>query len=305
MLKAMPLADDHVLLLGHPPATEFFQLVRTQVPDGERLDAAVLVAEWKNANTHVRALQEREAGLANAPVTDLPAEMEQAARLGLASPAARYSQRISKRRWGMVELDRLVVIQRRINLAWVAELEAAIGPSPVAEMLIRVATGEMMPQPVVTAVRNGDASYLLTCGSGELRFFGTRTIDPLAIDEQTMGGQVASVIGLFVGFGVNLMCALHYRGRLVLTNGTHRAYAMRNLGIRNAPCLILEAGHEDDLELLGMRELRPQIERYARSARPPLLKDYFDPLLRKVVPIVRVRHALELKVTTTSLLIPP
>ena len=33
---------------------------------------------------------------------------------------------------------------------------------------------------------------------------------------------------------------------------------------------------------------------YFKSARPPLLKDFFDPRIRKVVPVRRVKHVIEL-----------
>lgn len=297
--------DEHLLLLGYPPAAEFFHLVRTQVSDGERLSAATLAREWRAANEHVRGLRASEAGIADqVPLEELPAALVELARLCLQSPPLRYSQEITPRRWAIVELERLIVIQRRISLGWTSELKSILGAEPTDGDLVRFATGALIPQPRVRVVRGDDARYILTCDSGELQFLGSRKLDPRACDDGAIGGHTAHLLGLFVGFGVNVMCALHYRGRLILTNGTHRAYALKELGIAHAPCLILDAAHEDELELLGMRELRPQIERYVRSARPPLLKDYFDPALRKIVPLMRARYALELKVTATTLRVP-
>lgn len=296
--------DEHLLLLGYPPAAEFFHLVRTQAVDGERLSAATLVKEWRAANEHVRGLRASEAGIADQAIwEELPSPLAELAQRCLQEPAIRYSQEISPRRWAIVELERLIVIQRRISLEWIRELKSILGAEPTDGDLIRFATGALVPQPNVRVVRGDDARYILTCDSGELQFLGSRKLDPRACDG-AIGGHTTNLLGLFVGFGANVMCALHYRGRLILTNGTHRAYALKELGITHAPCLILDAAHEDELELIGMRELRPQIERYVRSARPPLLKDYFDPPLRKIVALTKARYALELKVTATTLRIP-
>jgi hypothetical protein len=75
-------------------------------------------------------------------------------------------------------------------------------------------------------------------------------------------------------------------GRLVLNNGSHRAVALREAGITHAPCLIQRVSRPDELAIMN-EELANHQDRYFKDPRPPVLKDYLDPLLRKLVAVPR------------------
>jgi hypothetical protein len=102
---------------------------------------------------------------------------------------------------------------------------------------------------------------------------------------------------VFVGYSVNLLHLAHIENRLILMNGSHRAYALRESGIYRAPSLILELTRRDELDLVGPAELKDRPDAYLTAPRPPLLKDYFDPLLRKVVAARTWRTQVTLGVT--------
>ncbi len=97
-----------------------------------------------------------------------------------------------------------------------------------------------------------------------------------------------------VGFGSNFLNAIQAEGRLVLNNGSHRAYALRDLGIMHAPCIVQHVSRREELEVLN-QQLHAEPDRYLKAARPPMLKDYFDPLLRAVLQVPRRKR--QVKVT--------
>ena len=73
----------------------------------------------------------------------------------------------------------------------------------------------------------------------------------------------------------------------MLNNGSHRAFALRDLGITHVPCIMQRVSRRDELELVGSPDVQQNPDRYLKAARPPVLKDYFDPALRKIIPVVR------------------
>jgi hypothetical protein len=79
--------------------------------------------------------------------------------------------------------------------------------------------------------------------------------------------------------------------RHLLVNGYHRAVALRALGVTHAPCIVQTATCTDELQLAAKSRVAERAEFYFESARPPLLKDFFDPRLRKRLPLrPRMRH---------------
>jgi hypothetical protein len=83
-------------------------------------------------------------------------------------------------------------------------------------------------------------------------------------------------------------------GRLVLHNGSHRAYFLRDIGITHAACVIQRVTRRDELEFLG-GEVHLNPDRYLKAPRPPLLKDYFDPKLRKVIAVPKKNRSVRVQ----------
>jgi hypothetical protein len=99
------------------------------------------------------------------------------------------------------------------------------------------------------------------------------------------------------GFGLNFFNVLRAKGRLILLNGSHRLYALRERGVRYAPCLITDAQTEEQLVLASPEEVRQHQSEFLHAARPSLFKDYFDPVLAVVLPIIRFIRVLRLELT--------
>ena len=124
-------ADDHVFLVGRPPLSEFLGFIRTMAVNGQTADQGHLAAEWRKANDHLKVLELKEAGIADTPPVGAldPSLNAEAADL-LANPFFTKSFSMVPATLGVVELDRLVVFQKFIDLSFVAQLKERLGKAP-------------------------------------------------------------------------------------------------------------------------------------------------------------------------------
>jgi hypothetical protein len=107
-----------------------------------------------------------------------------------------------------------------------------------------------------------------------------------------------------VGFGSNFLNVIRVGKRLLLHDGYHRACALRRLGITHAPCIIQSVTHPDELDIVAKRRVAEDPEFYFHTARPPLLKDFFDPKIGKVLPVHKLVRMIEVSVEVRDYLVP-
>jgi hypothetical protein len=280
--------DDHVLLVGRPPVGEYLGFIKTLAVEGETANLGQLTAEWRAANDHVRELERREAGWAdNAPIGPVPESFEPLKRRILEDPMFQRSFQFVPTEIGIVELDRLVVFQKHINLAYVSELKRKIGQSPRPEAVFQLCLPFDHPHPSVKMRQTAPNAYTFISPSDDFRLLEAALLKPQQIAEYSPHGPMVAVVGLVMGYGSNFLNAIHAENRLILNNGSHRAFALRDLGITHVPCIIQRVSRRDELELVGSPDVQQNPDRYLKAARPPVLKDYFDPALRKIIPVVR------------------
>jgi len=287
-----PPADDHVCLIGRPPIKDFLSFFSTKAEGGRGADSGALAAEWRAANDHVVALQRGEPAWADSPpVQPLPEGLRLLQERVMADPLFRRAFSLLPIAVGVVELDRLVVVQKTVNLAQVRRIKERLGPSPSAEEVFRLCL-PVDQEPTPYQVRQVPGrSYVFLSESNDLRFLESAVFTSEQIQNYPAAGPVAGMVGLVVGYGPNHLNAILADGRLVLNNGSHRAYALRDLGLTHAPCVIQEVSRREELDLAGPAALHRDPDLYLKAPRPPVLKDYFDPRLHKVVRLPsRLKH---------------
>ncbi len=281
-----PLVDRHVFLDGRPPLGEYLGFLKSMAVDGEASDLRALSDEWRQANDHIRELEKQEAGIANNLETSpLPPELDELRGKVLADPIYRRSFSIVPTTFAMVELDPLVVFQKHINLDHVRRIQEALGRSPSAEAVFRCCMQLDHPQPPVKRLPTGNA-YVFMSPSTDLRVHELTLLASHQISEYSPQGPISGVVGIVVGFGSNFLNVISAEGRLVLNNGSHRAYALRDIGITHVPCIVQHVSRREELEVMAAG-LQPNPDVYFKAGRPPLLKDYFDAKLRKLVDVPR------------------
>lgn len=288
VVRAEQLFDEHVFLTGRPPLVEFLNFVQSSTPDNPIQDLGPLTATWREANTRVVELEQNEAGIADSPAIDaLSDELAGLGRELLLSPAIRRSFGVVPFELGVVNLEELIVFQKRINLRYVDELQRSLPSKPTDADIFRFCMASDVSRPPVRGGRVGQNQFIFTSASNDLRFLEVTDISPTDVNGYGSNGYPATIIGLVIGYGTNVLNAVHVEGRLILNNGSHRAYALKDLGVTHAPCLIQHADTREQISVIMNGAVPEHPERYLEASRPPLLKDYFDDGLRAKISVPR------------------
>ena len=287
--------DPHVFLIGRPPIGELLGFIRTMSIDGQSADLGALTAEWRVANDHVLQLEKTEAGTAdNPPITPLPAALASNAQAVLSDPGYKRDYRFVPSDIVTVDLNRVTVFQKFINLAFVDELKHRLGQNPSDEAVFSFAL-PIQEQATPFRLMQNPNGYTFVSASTDFRFLEAQLVDPGRIANFEGSGKPVALVSLSIGYGSNFLSMLLVENRLVLLNGSHRAYALRDLGITQVPCLVQHVTRRDELDLVAAGEIASNPDRYLKSPRPPLLKDYFDPVLRKLVNVHRKNRVIRVQ----------
>lgn len=281
-----PARHEERWLLGLPSLSRFLGFVEESGIDGARESRAALAEAWRAANDYYQALERSEPGLANAALCREPDEAT-AALFERVKGHAHFRRTFDTlpTDFGMVPLDLLIVSQKHVTWSFVERLKERIGERPGTEALFALCMPLERPGAPVEVRRVGSRRYVFRCESTDFRFHEPVVLQPQQLAQFEASGAVAGVVGLTVGFGCNFLNAVRVGSRLMLNNGYHRACALRALGVTHAPCIIQTATRIDELATVAKREVVQDAEFYFESARPPLLKDFFDEKIRKSIAI--------------------
>jgi hypothetical protein len=277
--------QETLFLVGRPTLKEFLRFVRLNAvkPPG----AGTLADEWRSAYELVGQLAGSEAGRADDPpiVGCSVKEHEPLLAEFLKNPLVRNGFNLVPTEVAFVELDRLVVWQKHIDLTHARRVEASLESDPSPERIFRACLASDDPRPPVTWASTGDGRYVFVSPSNDLRYLGPMPMKPRNIRGIPPPGDVVGVIGMAVGFGSNFLSAIHVENRLILHNGSHRAYALRKIGLKSVPCIVQHVSSRDELELVASSEVRRHPDRYLKDPRPSMLADYFNPGLHTVMQV--------------------
>ena len=299
------VVDDYIYLIGRPTLRQFLSFVKNRSLNGRRADIGALVDEWRAAASHIGELEKSEAGWADHPVIQpLPASLDPLREQFMRDPLVQHGLNTVPTQLGLVELDRLVVYQHHIDLSHVRRLKEKLGPAPGDEEIFRLCLPFDHPKPPVKWARVHRDTYAFTSPSNDLRFLGTMPLGPQNISSYPLPGALASVVGLAVGFGSNFLSIIGASDRLILHNGSHRVYALRDLGITHAPCVIQHIYSREELNVVASSAVTERPDVFVRQPRPPLLKDYFDPSLRKIIPVIRRLRQVTVKFQVDEAYVP-
>ena len=294
-MNAGPIIDKHVFLVGRPPLSEFLSVVKSKARFDKEPELGPLAEEWRKANDHIIKLEKQESGIADSPplgaipesLSDLMAAVEN-------DPLYAKSFEVVRPNINMVELDKLVVFQKHINLTYVEAIKKDLGNKPDEAKIFRLCLPFEHPKPPLTNGRISNNAYTFVSPSTDVRFLDSVLLDESQISGYQSTGPISNVLGLVVGFGSNFLNAIHSNDRLVLNNGSHRAYALRDIGVTHVPCIVQQVSRKDELDVIASGDFKDNADRYLKGSRPPLLKDYFDPELLKILPVQRTNRQVRI-----------
>lgn len=297
---AVPVPEEvngkDLYLIGRPELKDFLRYVKSHAvhPPAE----SELIAEWEAAHHVVRRLEKTEAGIADRPPITKIAINEKTEPFFtefLKDPLVRNGFNTVPTEVAMVELDRMVVYQKHIDLAHVRQLKMKFGPSPTQEELFRICLPYDHPHPPVKWSRMHGDTFVFMSPSNDIRYLGTMRLEAKHIKDYPPPGSLVAVIGIAIGFGSNFLNAVYYKDRLILNNGSHRAYALRDLGVTHVPCIVQHISSLDQLDVVAASDIADDPEYFFDDARPAMLRDYFNPELRKVMEVRREHRQITVK----------
>jgi hypothetical protein len=295
---------ENLYLTGRPTLRRFLRFVRSNAVNPA--DEGTLTDEWHAANEVARTLEKEEAGAAdNPPITKLDVDKyEPLLTEFLKDPLVRNNFNTVPTEVAFIELDRLVVYQHHIDLAYVRLLERELGPTPSEEQIFRTSLLHDHPRPPVKWARTHWNSYVFMSPSNDVRFLGTMKLKAENIKDYPPPGDLAGVVGLAFGFGSNFLNAVYTENRLILNNGSHRAYALRKIGVTHVPCIIQHVTSLAKLDVVAGSEIMDNLDYFLKSPRPSMLRDYFNPKLHKVMPVHRKYRQLTVKFEIDDMNVP-
>ena len=223
--------EEVVCLMGATRLADFISFVRERTVGGRGLDRAELADRWRDASDVYDELEGAEAGAADKPQAlplsaSLQAHVDELVQL----PSFQSTFSSVPVAFGMVELDKLVAYQHHLMLSSVDKMLAEVA-RPVSDETL---AGLCLPLTAADAsfklAHEGGEKFVFVSDTHDTRFLGARLVQPSDIKGFAVNGHAQAVIALGVGFTTNVLNVVRYGGRMVLNNGYHRAWALRQSG---------------------------------------------------------------------------
>jgi len=295
--QGAPLQE--IVILGQPSLQQHLDFVRDIVVGGEAADPRAVCDEWRRANDLYHELEESEAGIADeAECLDLDPALEPLAEALYADPHVRRTFDALPTHVAMVELDKLVIFQTQVTRQFIDAVRARLGDRPDPQDLFRLCLPVGQREAPLEIRRTGSRRWSFSSESTDLRFHEAVLLRAAQIGGHDGFGPIGGVLGLFVGFGSNMLNVVRADSRMVLQNGYHRACALRAMGVTHAPCIVQTVTRRAELAVAATQKVNDDAAFYFKAARPPLLKDFFDPRLTRILPVRRTRKVVEVSFET-------
>lgn len=305
--NAAPRPDSRreICLVGQPPLRRHLDFFKNLVIDSDTITQKSVADTWREANDHYETLETTEAGVADsATCVPLTAAQQKLTAKVRADVRFRKTFDTFPTEICMVELAKLVIYQTRVDEEHVKALAKRLKPAPDFKGLLAFCFPLTVSDAPVRMERVGPRRYVFSSPSTDFRFQNPMLLQPENITGIETSGPIVGLAGVPVGFGSNLFSVIRSGTRMLLHNGYHRACAMLEAGITHAPCIVQTVTRQDELDVAAKAEVAEKTDFYFRAVRPPLLKDFFDPKIRRVFTVKRMKRVIEVNFDIREFTVP-
>ncbi len=294
--------EDHRYLLSRSALDSYLEFVADYSLDPSSIDRREHAEAWKAADLAMRELRSRDPDRSDGEATKaLPRGMKSSRGKVEADPVFRKAFEDATWDLRLVDLDKVVVSQKLVSEKHIDRLLERLGPAASDKELFRFCLPyERLPPPHRMS-RIDDQEFAFVSDSNDLRFLEAVLLRPDQIVGYQPTGPIAGALALIVGYGSNYLSVIEANGRLVLNNGHHRACALHRAGKRWAPCVVQKITHPGEFAVHMPRTVRNNADFYLSEPRPPVVADYFDPVLSRrfrlglTMKHVRLRYSVDEK----------
>src|SRR5438552_2992540 len=122
----MPLeaGEEHIFLVSRTSLEDFLQFMGSWVVDAHEQDKRRLSDQWREAHSAMQKLRHKEANWADRPVVQpIPDDLAPLVEKVRADPIFQKAMVEVPVRFGMVELDRIVICQKLVSRAHIDRLK--------------------------------------------------------------------------------------------------------------------------------------------------------------------------------------
>lgn len=293
--------DSELHLMGASRFGEFLQFVRQRTIGGRERGESEVADLWRTAAKHYESLQTSQADAAQKPqVLPLPKAMQGHIQRLAIQPGFIATFSTVPIAFGMVPLAQLVCSQFDLTASTLEALKARLSKKLTSAQLAQLCLPLEPAHGQCVLGRETSTEYVFHSDSHDLRSFAAQIVPVADIAGYHPRGHAQAAIVLGVGFSTNVLNVIRYANRLVLNNGYHRVMALLAQGYTHAPCVIQVCSNGDDLGQCAMREINQNYDLYFTQARPPLLRDYLEPILTSQWTVQPVRRQVIIKLSYES-----
>lgn len=294
-----------ICLLGQPPLTKHLDFIKNRLVATTPTDPRAAANAWREANDYYAELEQTEGGVADA-VQCIPLTVGQSKLTAAVRADVRFRKTFTSMPTDicMVELEKLVIYQTRVDADYLDILAARLKPRPTFKGLLKFCFPLEVSEVPVDVQRVGPRRLVFSAASTDFRFQNPMVIDRAQLQGIETAGPIVNIAGVPVGFGSNLFSVIRSGTRMLLHNGYHRACAMLAAGITHAPCIVQTVTRQEEFEVVAKAEVADKTAFYFRSVRPPLLKDFFDPNIRRIFNVQRTKRVVEINFDIREFTVP-
>src|SRR5881227_1597419 len=183
--------SEEAWLLGQPPLQRYLDYMQDTAIGGAAMTRSALVDEWRTANDYWYELEQSEAGVADrVEICDIDSSLQPCIDEVIASDRYRRGFNELPTRFAMVELAKLIVSQRHVDIHHTDRLKARLAGDSSLEQLFWFCMPVRSEETPVDMRRLGSKRFLVWSKSSDFRFHEAALLKPSQISGYDPFGPV-------------------------------------------------------------------------------------------------------------------